>query len=46
LLVILFSLISILLICLVSLSLMAMISTAKTKIKAEAGHTCLKSTFH
>jgi hypothetical protein len=39
--VVLFSLISIPLICLVSLSLMAMISTAKTKIKAEAEHHCL-----
>jgi hypothetical protein len=39
--VILFSLISIPLICLVSLSLMAMISTARTKVKAEAGHPCL-----
>ena len=39
--VILFSLISIPLICLVSLILLAMISTARTKIKAKAGHSCL-----
>jgi hypothetical protein len=39
--VILFRLIFIPLICLVSLSLMAMISTARTKIKAEAGHPCI-----